>query len=395
MNGRENKKIGGKLLKAVILSVSLVTMINNSVSVVLGNMQEAFPEVSTVKLQCLLAYPTFSMIIMVLVGGVLVSYLGNKIILLSGLLIYTVSGVMPVFLSDFNYILLSRLCMGAGLGLVSPLALGLITDFYEGNERVTAMGQQFGVGNFGQAAALLSAGILGAMGWRYSFLIYGSGAVIFFLILFLLPEKEKRKKADGKKGTVGVNARALCVAGIMGFYNMVYIVMHSNLSLVMTSRHIGTVMTTSYSMTLMTLISTGAGLIFGKLYEKIRELVGVMSGLFIAFAIMIMADRPWMVYLSLAFLGAGNALIMPFGFYHVTKLCPEGAEKFCLAMTQAFLSVGSFLSPFVVDGLRRFLSGEGDGFPFWAALAGMGILNMVLITYWFVMKRKRLCPCSN
>ena len=44
-------KVSKNVLKAVILSVSLGTMVNNSASVILGSMESEFPQVPKVTLQ--------------------------------------------------------------------------------------------------------------------------------------------------------------------------------------------------------------------------------------------------------------------------------------------------------------------------------------------------------
>ena len=379
MENAKRREINGQFLKFVILSVSLVTMVNNTISVELGSIQEAFPEASTVELQSLLAYPTLSMTIFVLISGVCVSYFGNKLILLTGLFLFTAAGVLPIFLDDFQKILAARFVMGMGTGIFFPLALGLITDFYEGEERAAAMGQQFAVGNFGQMSALLATGLLSSISWRYGFLVYALGGAIFLLILFFLPDKPKKQKEEKKK--VRISKKAFGVGVIMAFYNMIYLVMYSNVSLVMKAEHIGTAMTVSLSMALMTLISALSGVWFGKLYSVIGEWVGFASGMAVAvsFAMLIIADQPWMIYVALAFLGVGNALIMPYGYYHTSKASTPESTKLSLAVTQALLSLGSFSSPFVIDILRRILSQNGDRFPFAAALAGMGILNTLLL----------------
>ena len=385
-----NIQNNSRLLKPVILSVSLVTMMNNSISTVLGNIKEAFPEAGTVELQCLVTFPMLTMTIFILVSGVLVNYLGSRKILLTGLFIYTISGTAPAVIHDFRLLLFSRLLLGLGLGLFFPLALGLITDFYEGEERINTMGQQFAVGNMGQTFALLAAGLLAVAGWRHSFLIYGLGGAIFILVLLFLPEPQKTRNEKKAKTAIAVNRKVLFVMAVMGFYNMVYITMFSNLSLVMKSHHIGTALTAGCAMSFMTFISMCSGMFFGKMYGRWREAVGVISGLAIAgaFGILISADNVGKIYAALILLGFGNAWIMPYGYYHASRVCSPDSAKFCLALTQAVVCVGSFVSPFAIEALKRLLSLGGERFPFAASLAGMCMINLLLIGYWIVVRKK-------
>lgn len=148
--------VNHKMLKAVILSVSLGTLVNNSASVILGSMAGDFPDVPQVTLQCFVTYPTLMVMLFTLIGGILTTVLSTKAVLLIGLVIFTVSGMLPMVLNSFGAMLVSRLFLGAGLGMVSPLSVSLITDFYEGEERVTLLGQQFAIGNMGAPCRVFS-----------------------------------------------------------------------------------------------------------------------------------------------------------------------------------------------------------------------------------------------
>ena len=271
--------VNSKMLKAAILSVSIVTAVSSSASVLLGSIQSDFPDVSKIKLQCFVTYPTIMVMIFTLIGGVLTAILGSKIVLMVGLVIFTVSGMMPMILHDFNAMLISRLCLGAGLGMVSFLSLELITDYYEGEERMVLVGQQFAIANVGQTASMLIAGYLAAFGWRKPFWIYSAGAIVFVFTLLFLPGKPPKKPANMKveESTkslptgaskryfkISCNWKIIVLAIMMFCYNATYLTVYSNLALIMKQESIGTATMVGYAMAFMTSSGMCVGMFFGK-----------------------------------------------------------------------------------------------------------------------------------
>lgn len=414
---------GKKLLKAAILSVSLGTLVNNSASVILGSMESDFPDVPQVTLQCFVTYPTLMVMLFTLVGGVLTTVLGTKFVLLMGLVIFTVSGMLPMILNDFSAMLISRLCLGAGLGMVSPLAVSLITDFYEGEERAAMLGQQFAIGNMGQTASMLIVGCLAMVSWRQTFWVYSIGAVVFVIVLIFLPKNPPRRRADvavekAPEGTAAsaisapkpalasagrhVGARCgrpmklLCnwkvvgLALVMFCYNTTYLTMYSNLALIMKQEGIGTAAAVGYAMAFMTASGMCIGMFFGRLYQHFGNMLGAVSALAVglAFFLMIHADTMVAIALSLVVMGSGNALLMPFGYYHVSRVAPKESSSFSMSVVQAAVSAGSFGSPYIYGNLVKVFDRTSGRFTFVLAACALALGAAGLMVFG-VRSRKR------
>lgn len=394
-------KVSKNVLKAVILSVSLGTMVNNSASVILGSMESEFPQVPKVTLQCFVTYPSLMVMLFTLVGGVLTTMISTKLVLLAGLVIFTVSGMAPMVMDDFNAMLISRLCLGAGMGMVSPLAVSLITDFYEGEERVTLLGQQFAIGNVGQTASMLVVGFLAAASWRQSFWVYSIGALVFVIVLLFLPKNPpekaaalKQKRAAGKyekeKATargkvpkIPCNWKVAALAAAMFCYNTTYLTTYSNLALVMKQEGIGSETMVGYAMALMTASGMCTGMFFGRLYQKYGRFLGAASAAAVglSFFFMVYASHMFLIAVSLILMGAGNALLMPFGYYHVSKAAPAGASSLSMSVVNAAVSAGSFCSPFIFGNAVRIFGQNSGRFTFVLAAVVLLAATVGLIVF--------------
>ena len=68
----------------------------------------------------------------------LVRFLGEKVAILSGLLLTLVSGVLPMFASVYTPILNSRFLIRLSIGTFNSLAVSLIPEFYSQDEEEMA-----------------------------------------------------------------------------------------------------------------------------------------------------------------------------------------------------------------------------------------------------------------
>src|SRR5699024_2222092 len=98
------------------------------------------------------------------------SYLTSKItkksIVMIGLTIYLIGGVGAQFSSNIETLLILRLVLGAGVGLIMPLSMSLINDYFEGKERTKMMGYNSAFSNLGGILTMLLAGWLATFGWH-------------------------------------------------------------------------------------------------------------------------------------------------------------------------------------------------------------------------------------
>ncbi|MFH0753803.1 MAG: MFS transporter [Candidatus Omnitrophota bacterium] len=188
------------LIRISILSISLLTvMASAAISPALAKIAQAFPGTNPTLIKLVLTLPSLLIIPFSLLAGWLATRMKRKYILLIGLVIYFIGGVGGGFARNMTQLLIIRGLFGIGVGLIIPLSISLIADFYEKEERAKMMGLSGSVSHFGGVIFLLVSGWLACMSWRYAFAVYGLSALIMLTVLFWLPELETRKSVSGVK----------------------------------------------------------------------------------------------------------------------------------------------------------------------------------------------------
>lgn len=193
-----------KFLKPTVLSVSLLTVLSGAaVSPALGQIKNAFPHTSDLMIQMILTLPPLLIIPFSLLTGRLATLFPKKNILYTGLVIYVAAGVGGGLANTIPVLLIMRGLLGVGTGLIAPLSLTLIADFYEGEARADMMGKSSAVATFGGIVMPLLSGWLAVYNWRYAFGAYLVALLVFLLIFRYLPEPPKSENQPKKHKIAG------------------------------------------------------------------------------------------------------------------------------------------------------------------------------------------------
>ncbi|MBM7712814.1 MFS transporter [Enterococcus xiangfangensis] len=185
------KKIG-------IVSLSSVTGAASIIASVIPLLAVAYPNQSLTSVESLVTISSLSALVTILLNNFIVRKIGIKPTIIAGLFLGAISGILPFFVSNYYLFLCLRIILGIGIGLYSPHAISLISLFYSGRERTKLLGIQMGISALGNAILLFIAGWLASFGWRWTFFVYSSLAVIALLILSKVPNVTI-KKAESKK----------------------------------------------------------------------------------------------------------------------------------------------------------------------------------------------------
>lgn len=176
--------------------------VNTSITPALASLGQAFPETPYLQIIWLYTMPKMMIILFALVSGIVAGrYLRFRTVALLGFAIIILAGVAPAFLNDFWAILVSRMILGIGLGLQSPLGPALVMRFFpDEKQRAFYLGVGNGVINgFGTITNLL-VGTLCAINWHFAFFAYGGMAILFVLALLFLKEPPKQlASTDGQE----------------------------------------------------------------------------------------------------------------------------------------------------------------------------------------------------
>jgi MFS family permease len=391
--------------RIAILSVSLLLLLAGAaLSPALFSIMHSYPAISPVLIKSLVTIPSICVIIVNLLLNAKNKFTSQKQQLLVGLIIYALGGMLPLLsTSSFTALLLSRVILGLGLGLIATPAIGVINEFFEGEQKQTMLGLAGAMNNLGTVIAVLFAGFVSIYDWHYTFYIYILAVLSFVLILCYLPnqpvkksQKKKLGSATSKATTTSIVSSTATTATIantgkpylklplliyaqMLLATVIYFIIPTNLSIYISEKYSYT--HSSISGILMAVVSL-AGVLTGLLYRKINQRLESIMGefIFILFVIsmglMSISSTLSLYVVGLVISGLALGLALPYFNSQLIARTPQDKQNQALALGTSMIFIGQFISPFLIDGLLAIVPSRSP-FMLGAVLAGV-----ILIVVW-------------
>ncbi|MHB8529850.1 MAG: MFS transporter [Caulobacteraceae bacterium] len=177
----ERDRDAGLVHGALLSGVPAMIVITIVVAVpILPAIARAFPDQPNIaRLVTLVAVlPTLALALTSLAAGALGGMVGRRRLLILGTAVFAVSAILPIWLSSFMLILVSRAVTGLALGVMIPSAVALTGDYYSGAKLQQWLGAQSGVSAIVGVLVGATSGALGELSWRYAFLPLVVGALL-------------------------------------------------------------------------------------------------------------------------------------------------------------------------------------------------------------------------
>lgn len=124
---------------------------------------------------------------------------GRKTVLVPSLIIFGITSFFCLYVRSFEQLLWIRLIQGISTASLGALSVTLISDFYEKENRLAAMGYNASVLSIGTAAYPAIGGFVAAINWKYVFLLPVISIPIALLVILKLDDIKvsKQKKKEG------------------------------------------------------------------------------------------------------------------------------------------------------------------------------------------------------
>lgn len=124
-------------------------------------------------------------------SGALLPRVGFRRAAIAGILVMTLGGAYPFLLpdiTDYGVVIVSRVIVGLGLGVMFPVGNAAIIALCEGEERSRLLGLGITIQFVFNIIYTTAAGYLTELGWNYSFLAYLIGLVPLAVVMAWMPE---------------------------------------------------------------------------------------------------------------------------------------------------------------------------------------------------------------
>ena len=191
--------------KRALLSISFLSIMSFTlISPLLDQIGDSFPEASDLQIKMLVNLPLVISVLSGIVVGFISRLGGKKLILLLCIALYTLCGAGSAAAGSIGMLLILRALLGVGLGGITVLSTGMVSDFFSGEQATKVVGQTQASAHIGNILMTFFAGLLATASWRYALLLYLSGGVVFLIVLTCLPGSSRKKKTSetkaGRKG---------------------------------------------------------------------------------------------------------------------------------------------------------------------------------------------------
>jgi MFS family permease len=378
------------MLKPTILSLSLLTVMSGSaIAPALAKITVAFPDVSPTSIKLILTLPAIFIIIAALMMGKFSSRIPKRRLLTIGLILYSVGGIGAGYVNNFYLLLAGRAVMGIGVGIIMPLSTGLISDFFDGAERVKLIGYSTATTSMGGVIGTLAAGSLAALSWRYTFNVYALGIVVLILVLAFLPEPSQPRQIGVEASSKLPREVYKWALGAMTLMLAFYAV-PINLAIFLERNSLGGAAEVGIAMSVMTACGFIAGLTFSRVRELTKEvlpfLLYILMG--VGYLLLSKATSFHQAIFATAFIGLSMGWGLPTLFNGATQAAGKGKGVQAMAIVSSLGFLGQFMSPVILDVIGNMLGDSTARFSFTviSTLSVVGLL--VTVAYRIAINQK-------
>lgn len=380
-----------------ILSISLtVNLPGLAISPIMDKLDHVFKHVTELEVQLLTVLPNLVTIPFILGSGKICTLKNQIAVLATGLIIFTVAGVLYLFANSMVELIVLSCLLGVGCGLVIPLAASLISQNFSGEARTRSLGFKSGLSNGAVIFATLFVGWVAAVSWHLAFLVYLVPVIPLCMLPFMTNRYISRHriientqptatsspvKADGTARPV--RKIALLLAGVMAIYFLsTYGVEAVAYYLPFTMQHYGLDTAAVGVATAMFYLSamlsgfalTKAIAVFGR-YTMLVGIALASGGLLMVGLL----HTYWAYVVGVFIMGLGYGLVQPVIYDKTSALAPTAAQStryFAWLLTCNYIGIS--LVPFIVSGGRHLFHAEGSvDFSFIFNAAILAILFVV------------------
>lgn len=380
-----------QMKKIALLSLSLILTSAYSVSIVLPSLLQHFSEYTTAQVEMLISAPSCAITVMIVLNAWLSRYMKDRPMIVGGLLLLSVSGMVPVFVQEYPVMFASRIFLGIGIGLINAKAISIFSEYYEGREKAALLGYRGSAEVLGSAVMTLVAGKLVLIRWNLAFWVYALGFVIVLLYLVWVPgnmemgqsagaEKESLEaEADGKRECWKKEVLPIAYALFAGFVICIYCSNSLRVPMLILEKKLGTESEASIILTLMMLMGIAAGVYFGKLTMWWKEKLPGVGCLMLGAGMLLTAyagNLP-LIGIGISIVGFFYTVLVTYSFHQISEQIPQSSINTATSIVLVGCNLGAACSPFVLKWMGRF--SEGVSVPFVGYAGMMGVLGIVLI----------------
>ncbi|WP_407952488.1 MFS transporter [Enterococcus faecium] len=375
------------LQKGAILSISLMLTSSQAINGVIPQMKQSLG-ISQSQSELLGTAPSITVILFILLSSYFAKRIGMKKTIILGLLLAGIGGIIPVFTATFQTVLISRVILGAGLGVYNSLAVTYISSLYSGNTRATLLGIRNSMEALGQTILIFLAGVLVNINWTASFLVYAIAFPVALLFALKVPEI-RDENSDIPENHVKEKMNPMVFALVLFAILLVMNSIAISVRFASIATEIkGVNFNASNYLALMPILGILAGFMFGPINKWIGKgtlYLGIIF--FIISNLLIAVSNGNMTFLltGLFLSSITGSWCFPFIFSNLDKVTTKNTINFATSLIFIGCNIGNFIAPIAMQ-LAQFLTRSTNLTAPFFVFAGIFIV-ILFVTFFAKIKK--------
>ena len=375
------------LQKGAILSISLMLTSSQAINGVIPQMKQSLG-ISQSQSELLGTAPSITVILFILLSSYFAKRIGMKKTIILGLLLAGIGGIIPVFTATFQTVLISRVILGAGLGVYNSLAVTYISSLYSGNTRATLLGIRNSMEALGQTILIFLAGVLVNINWTASFLVYAIAFPVALLFALKVPEI-RDENSDIPENHVKEKMNPMVFALVLFAILLVMNSIAISVRFASIATEIkGVNFNASNYLALMPILGILAGFMFGPINKWIGKGTLYLGIIFFIISNLLFAvSNGNMTFLltGLFLSSITGSWCFPFIFSNLDKVTTKNTINFATSLIFIGCNIGNFIAPIAMQ-LAQFLTRSTNlTAPFFVFA---GIFIVILFVTFFATNKK-------
>ena len=368
--------------KFSLLSISILLMSHLAISPVIPNLYKFYHEsnqnIGLASVESLATIPAMMITIFVLLSNGIIKFIGKKNTVLLGLL-------LPAFTTNFKVVLISRLFLGAGIGLFNSLSISMISDFFDEEHRGTMIGLRTAFLNTGKALTTFISGYLLIYGIQYTFLVYALALPIFIIFLLFVPNAEN---INNKKVSIKFHKETIILTLLTFLVGISYMGATIKIPTLLAEKYHYQPDVARNLLTILALSGILSGVIFGILVKRFKNLTLPIMLSFMTTGSMLftLTNNIVIFYIAAIFIGISFVGTMSFNFFYISNKLENKFINFATSVILVGGNIGVILTPVVLTKIPETLHLEKYTTPFFITTTLMLISTLVSYT---VLRNKK------
>ena len=346
------------LERASILALSLVLITSFSISSALPAMFDYYQGYPKEQIELLVSLPSFGIMIMLVLNGVLERLLPERLQISLGLVILSIGGTAPFWYQDYNFVFAMRILFGLGVGMINAKAISIISERYHGKTRIQMLGLRGSAEVVGASILTLVVGQLLSLGWTVTFLAYGAGFLVLILYLLFVPYGKEKKETKKKEAeTTRLTGQMKGLIFLLAVEAAVVVCTNTAITIripsLMVESGLGDAQLSSLVLSIMQLIGILAGVSFSFFISLFKERLLLWSGITFGLGQIVIALSPSLGVMVVGSVVAGfsYSVALTTVFQLLSERIPAKLLNQATSFAVLGCSFGAFTTPFILGAI--------------------------------------------